>query len=83
VRIEFEFKSRNFRDHGHSPQGCDIIVCWRHNWPECPPHLEVVRMSRPLLELSRDFGRTLTRPPSSCQPLSSAPPRAPRGTCDP
>jgi hypothetical protein len=44
VRIEFEFESRNFRDHGHSPEGCDVIVCWRHNWPECPLVLEVVEL---------------------------------------
>jgi hypothetical protein len=46
VRIEFEFESRNFRDHGHSPDGCDIIVCWSHNWQECPAHLEVVELKR-------------------------------------
>ena len=45
VRIEFEFESRNFRDHGHSAEGCDLVVCWRHNWAECPPHLEVVELS--------------------------------------
>lgn len=52
VRIEFEFESRNFRDHGHPPDGCDIIVCWRHNWPECPPHLEVVELSTVVKTLS-------------------------------
>jgi hypothetical protein len=45
VRIEFEFESRNFRDHGHSLTGCDVIVCWRHNWPDCPPHLEILELS--------------------------------------
>lgn len=45
VRIEFEFESRNFRDHGHPPDGCDVIVCWRHNWPDCPAHLEVVELA--------------------------------------
>ena len=45
VRIEFEFESRNFRDHGHPPDGCEIIVCWRHNWPDCPSHLDVVELS--------------------------------------
>ncbi len=45
VRIEFEFESRNFRDHGHPPEDCDVIVCWRHNWPECPEHLEVVELA--------------------------------------
>jgi hypothetical protein len=42
VRIEFEHRSRTFRDHGHPPNGCDLIVCWEHNWPECPlPILEL------------------------------------------
>lgn len=26
VRIEFEYLSRNFRDHRHDPAGCDLIV---------------------------------------------------------
>jgi hypothetical protein len=45
VHIEFEFESRNFRDHGHPLAGCDVIVCWRHNWPDCPPHLEILELS--------------------------------------
>jgi hypothetical protein len=44
VRIEFEFESRNFQDHGHAAEGCDIIVCWVHNWAECPAHLEIVEL---------------------------------------
>lgn len=42
VRIEFEHTSRNFRTHGHDPKACDLIVCWEHNWPECP--LEVIEL---------------------------------------
>lgn len=53
VRIEFEFESRNFRDHGHSPDGCDIIVCWLHNWLECPPHLEVIELKSIIKSLAR------------------------------
>ncbi len=53
VRIEFEFESRNFRDHGHAPDGCDVIVCWRHNWPDCPPHIEVLELERVITQLSR------------------------------
>ena len=45
VHIEFEYESRNFRDHGHPLTGCDLIVCWRHNWPECPKHLEILELS--------------------------------------
>jgi Homing endonuclease associated repeat len=53
VRIEFEFESRNFRDHGHVCDGCDIIVCWRHNWPECPENLQVVELRTVINSLSR------------------------------
>lgn len=45
VLIEFEFESRNFRDHGHPLTGCDVIVCWRHNWPDCPPQIEILELS--------------------------------------
>lgn len=36
VRIEFEYMSHNFVDHGHDPSQCDLIVCWENNWPDCP-----------------------------------------------
>ena len=44
VSIEFEFESRNFREHGHAADRCDVIVCWRHNWAGCPKHIEVVEL---------------------------------------
>jgi hypothetical protein len=46
VRIEFEFESKNFQKHGHNPKGCDLIVCWNHNWPECPKKLVVVELRK-------------------------------------
>ncbi|HEY2361272.1 MAG TPA: hypothetical protein VGK36_09160 [Candidatus Angelobacter sp.] len=46
LRIEFEYESKNFKLHGHDPKGCDMIVCWRHNWKECPEGIEVVELSR-------------------------------------
>jgi hypothetical protein len=46
LRIEFEYESKNFKLHGHDPKGCDVIVCWRHNWKECPAEIEVVELSR-------------------------------------
>jgi len=45
VRIEFEYESRNFHIHRHDPAQCDIIVCWKHNWPECPKNIEVIALS--------------------------------------
>ena len=52
VNIEFEFESRNFRDHGHPASGCDVIVCWRHNWDERPKNIEVVELSSIIKSLS-------------------------------
>jgi hypothetical protein len=46
VRIEFEFASKNFAVHKHNAKECDMIVCWTHNWPECPENLEVVELSQ-------------------------------------
>lgn len=43
VKIEFEYLSRNFRDHGHDARKCDLIVCWEHNWAECPIDVVVLR----------------------------------------
>lgn len=43
VRIEFEYRSSNFKAHGHDPNECDLIVCWEHDWVGCP--LEVLELS--------------------------------------
>ena len=45
-RIEFEYESLQFKLHGHDPLKCDMIVCWRHNWKNCPPHLQVLELSK-------------------------------------
>jgi hypothetical protein len=52
VLIEFEFESKNFREHGHPSDGCDVIVCWRHNWDNCPKDIEVVELSRVIQSLA-------------------------------
>ncbi len=46
VWIEFEFESRNFAKHRHRRDGCDVIVCWKHNWKGCP--LEVIELKTAL-----------------------------------
>lgn len=53
VRIEFEFESKNFRDHGHPQEGCDVIVCWAHNWADCPSSLEIVELKRIIASLPK------------------------------
>jgi len=49
VDIEFEFKSLDFKNHQHDPNQCDIIVCWEHNWKECP--LQVIEMKTAIPKL--------------------------------
>ena len=44
ILIEFEYESRNFLLHEHDVKGCNMIICWKHNWPECP--LEVLELSK-------------------------------------
>jgi hypothetical protein len=46
VFIELEIYSRNFKSHRHNPRGCHAIVCWKHNWPDCPEWLEVIELSK-------------------------------------
>jgi hypothetical protein len=52
---EFEHESRNFLLHKHDPAKCDLLICWVHNWPECPEHIEVLELSS---ELRRLGGRS-------------------------
>jgi hypothetical protein len=60
VKIEFELESRNFLRHMHDPAGCDLIICWEHNWPECP--IEVIELSALIGESGhRDIGKSQRR----------------------
>jgi hypothetical protein len=56
VSIEFEYESKHFRDHGHPANGCDVIVCWRHNWDECPQGIEAVELSSVIKSLASAEG---------------------------
>lgn len=51
VQIEFEYESKNFVDHSHDPKQCDVIVCWKHNWEDCPEELEVLVLSEVIKDL--------------------------------
>ena len=47
--IEFELRSGDFKTHGHPVDGCDLIVCWEHNWTECS--VEVLELSKEIKTL--------------------------------
>jgi hypothetical protein len=52
-RIEFEYESRGFKQHGHDPNQCDLIVCWRHNWKNCPPNIQVLELSKLVAQFAK------------------------------
>jgi hypothetical protein len=54
VRIEVEYLSSSFRRHGHDARQCDLIVCWRHDWKNCPPNLQVLELSKVVKQLVTD-----------------------------
>jgi len=48
VKIEFEYRSSNFN---HDESECDMIVCWEHDWPECPKSIEVIELKEEIKSL--------------------------------
>jgi hypothetical protein len=51
LKVELEYESRNFLKHLHNAKKCDLIVCWRHNWPECPlPVIELKKLCQTMPE---------------------------------
>jgi hypothetical protein len=41
-KAEFEYKSSDFKTHGHDIKQCDLIICWEHDWKDCP--IEVLNL---------------------------------------
>ena len=60
VNYELEYESKNFLAHMHPLDGCDGIVCWIHNWPECP--LEVIELRKVVEEVRKN--RVIARDPT-------------------
>lgn len=46
--IEFEFRSSDFKRHKHDQSKCDIIVCWQHDWRDCPKNIFVIELKSEL-----------------------------------
>lgn len=54
IAIEFELRSSNFKAHGHDPTLCDLVVCWEHDWKECP--VEVMELRAEVARVGRGWG---------------------------
>ena len=49
VSIAIEFRSSNLRDQGLPLEECDLIVCWTHDWKDCP--IEVLELKTQIATL--------------------------------
>lgn len=50
VLAEAEFKATGARNHGRelTDGGCDLIICWYDDWPDCP--VEILELSRRIIQ---------------------------------
>ena len=50
VKIDFVYKSSDFNAPGHNEMETDLIICWIHDWEECPVEILELRSTIQLLE---------------------------------
>ena len=50
--IEFEFRSSGYKSHLKSTRKCHYVVCWDHNWKDCPI---------PVIELKKEIPSILSQ----------------------
>ncbi|MBU1260044.1 MAG: hypothetical protein KJ757_03865 [Planctomycetes bacterium] len=51
IKIEFEFKSSDFVKHKHKTEDADMIVCWEHDWKDCPKTIEILELKNEIAKL--------------------------------
>ncbi len=51
IKIEFEYKSSDFIRHKHKAEEVDMIVCWEHDWEDCPKTIEVLELKNEITKL--------------------------------
>ncbi len=44
INIEFESISSNFKRHNHPTDKCDVLICWKHDWVDCPKNIEIIEL---------------------------------------
>src|SRR3989441_2128708 len=52
--IEFEFASSHFARQKHPVNGAQIIVCWVHDWTNCPKEIEVLELRSLIQKLKHE-----------------------------
>lgn len=52
--VELEYRSSNFKLHGHDPKKCDYIVCWEHDWDDYPnKDVQIIELKDALKDIFR------------------------------
>lgn len=51
INVEFEHLSQNFLIHKHKIKECDLIICWKHNWINCP--LRIIELSKEIKKIDK------------------------------
>jgi len=61
--IEFEFRSSGYKSHLKSKRKCHYVICWEHDWKDCPI---------PVIELKNEIPKILKniRANNSLQPTA-------------
>jgi hypothetical protein len=53
--IEFEFRSSGYKSHLKSKRKCHYVVCWEHDWSDCPlPVIELKQQIPVILRRRKD-----------------------------
>jgi len=50
--IEFEYKSSGFKSHLKSKRKCHYVICWEHNWRDCP--VQVIELRSELEKIMKN-----------------------------
>jgi predicted RNA-binding protein with PUA-like domain len=46
ILIDFKVRSRSYRGAAASSKGERWLVCWEHDWPECPKRIKVIELRK-------------------------------------
>jgi hypothetical protein len=44
INLEFETVSKDFERHRHNQKMCGLIICWKHDWKDCPSNIDVIEL---------------------------------------
>lgn len=50
-KIEFEYVASNFKQHGHDPEKCDYIICWKNDIPDVELGPKVIELKGLIAQL--------------------------------